>query len=271
MIKGSVTKNRGRAHTPWAMWVPEGSPYGLEGWLCYGAGGAVREGWALCLCQVIHFADGLSQDSRLPHLCLHLLGLLHPPPVCLITASETVLRGYSSGMRSWGTGATWSLGASLILGTRCPSPLGPRSVHQFLPNQRPESAPDEWTFQEGCYQRLVPGQHDPGALFHLLQLLQVGLGPSKVSAKSWSQGHKGRRARPRGLVSGVSVMVGSQEVKILASVLPPTWYVTLARSRPWTLDSPSLKQGVHTTISIVPSIYGSLEWFLWENQESLLW
>lgn len=88
MVKGSVTKNGGRAHTPWAMWVPGGSPYGLEGWLCYGAGGAVREGWALCLCQFIRFADGLSQDSRLPHLCLHLLGLLHP----LLSASLQPVR-----------------------------------------------------------------------------------------------------------------------------------------------------------------------------------
>lgn len=40
------------------------------------------------------------------------LGHLYLPPICLFRANETVLGGYSSGMRSRGTGATWSLEAS---------------------------------------------------------------------------------------------------------------------------------------------------------------
>ena len=42
----------------------------------------------------------------------HLLGLLHQPVVSFIPASEMMLGGCSSGVRSRGTGGTWSLGAS---------------------------------------------------------------------------------------------------------------------------------------------------------------
>lgn len=141
MTKHSLSRSGGRAYTSCTLvrGMQGGSTYGLEGGLCYGATGAVREGGNCGCASSLALLLGFPKTLSLYALVLP-PGSPPPPPVCLITASETVLGGYSSAMRSRGTGATWFLGASfgtLILGTSYPSSLSSRSVHQFLPDQRP--------------------------------------------------------------------------------------------------------------------------------------
>lgn len=123
---------------PWAMGVPGGPTVGWRE-VCTVGKGADR-GVGDCGCTGVG-ALLLCLPKTLIFSTLVFTSWCPPATSCLILVSETVLGGYSSGMRSReqelpGPGSLfWD---ALTLGTPDPSPRSPRSVHQVLPDQRPD-------------------------------------------------------------------------------------------------------------------------------------